>query len=311
MATQRPEIDMTGLRGRMLLHAPMHQHVSWKAGGAADVLYVPADLDDWAMFLRRLPRHEPVHRVGLGSNLLVRDGGVRGVVIVLHGALRELHEEAASVGQGMMYAEAGVALPRLARFSASCGLVGGEFMVGIPGTVGGALAMNAGCYGGETWNVVARVLTMRRDGSRQVREREEFSVGYREVRGMEQDEWFAAGWFVLARGNGQAARELMADLLRRRVASQPLGQPNAGSVFRNPPGDHAARLIEQCGLKGWQIGAAQVSRKHANFIVNTGGASASDIERLIEHVGQVVEERTGVRLLCEVRIIGERLEEAA
>ena len=300
---QMREIEQfTGLRGELRGHEPMARHVSWRAGGRADRVYLPKDLDDLTAFLRQLPAAEPLLFVGLGSNLLVRDGGFRGTAILTHSAARRPAFDGKCI-----YAEAGVASPKVARFAAMHDLAGAEFLAGIPGTVGGALAMNAGCYGGETWNVVQKVLTIDRGGAQRVRMRGEFEIGYRHCALRSPgEEWFAAAWFCLPRGDGAAAREKMRTLLAQRVASQPLQLPNAGSVFRNPPGDHAARLIEACGLKGLARGAARVSEKHANFIVNPKGAArASDIEGLIETVRAAVRARTGVDLHPEVRIVGE------
>jgi UDP-N-acetylmuramate dehydrogenase len=167
--------------------------------------------------------------------------------------------------------------------------------------------MNAGCYGSETWDRLVQVQTLDRQGQLNERLPDEYVTGYRHVALKHaQQEWFIGGWFRLVRGDGAAARETIKVLLKKRIESQPLSLPNAGSVFRNPPGDYAARLIEVCGLKGFRIGGAQVSDKHANFIVNVGNATATDIERLIEHVEDSVEARTNVRLIREVRIIGER-----
>jgi len=296
--------NFTGLRGVLTLNAPLAPHTSWRAGGHADVAYVPADRDDLALFLRQLPIFESVTVLGLGSNTLVRDGGVRGAVVLLHNPGGML-----AVADGLVYAEAGVACPKLARFAARHGCAGAEFLAGIPGTVGGALAMNAGCYGGETWAQVAKVELATRDGGFVIRTPADYAVGYRSVKradGRAADGIFTAAWFRFAPGDGDAARARIRELLARRLGSQPLDQPNAGSVFRNPPGDHAARLIESAGLKGFSIGGARVSDKHANFIVNAERqASAADIERLIEHVQQVVATRTGVTLEREVRIIGD------
>ncbi len=293
-----------GLRGVLTLDAPLAKHTSWRAGGRADATYVPADRDDLAAFLRRLNVFEPVTVLGLGSNVLVRDGGIRGFVVLLHnpgGAL--------AVADGLVYADAGVASPKLARFAAMHGCAGAEFFAGIPGTVGGALAMNAGCYGGETWNHVAKVELLVRDGTFVVRRPADYSIGYRSVRrfdGVAPDGIFTAAWFSFQSGNVVASRVRITQLLAMRIATQPLSRPNAGSVFRNPPGDHAARLIESCGLKGRVIGGAQVSDKHANFIVNPKGmATAADIESLIGEVRRVVRERTGIDLEPEVRILGE------
>jgi UDP-N-acetylmuramate dehydrogenase len=299
-------LRLQGLRGTLKAREPMARHVSWRAGGAAARFYAPADLEDLQAFLAQLPPREPLLFVGLGSNLLVRDGGFAGTVILTHAAGR--HPQ--MVG-GRLYAEAGVASPKVARFAARHDLAGAEFLAGVPGTVGGALAMNAGCYGGETWEIVERAVTIDRRGELRTRGRDDFEIGYRfcALRAgarLGEDEWFAAAWFDLRPGDGAGSRARIRELLEARVASQPLSLPNAGSVFRNPPGDHAARLIESCGLKGLAGGGARVSEKHANFIVNPERrASAADIEALIEEVRRRVAERTGVALVPEVRIVGE------
>jgi UDP-N-acetylmuramate dehydrogenase len=279
---------------------PMARHVSWRAGGHADRFYVPRDVSDLGAFLRSLPESEPLLFVGLGSNLLVRDGGFRGTVVLMHQA-----KLAPEMRDGLVYAQAGVASPKVARLAALNHLSGAEFMAGIPGTVGGALAMNAGCYGSETWDIVARAVTVDRSGELHERSRSEFDIAYRHCR-PPREEWFVAAYFALQPGDGEASRKRIKELLARRIATQPLQLPNAGSVFRNPPGDHAARLIESCGLKGLQRGGARVSEKHANFIVNPdGAASAADIEWLILEVRRIVAEKAGVHLVPEVRIVGE------
>jgi UDP-N-acetylmuramate dehydrogenase len=240
--------------------------------------------------------------VGLGSNLLVRDGGFDGTVVFTHGALKTLRLEA----DGSIYVEAGVASPKVARFAANHDLTGAEFLAGIPGTMGGALAMNAGCYGGETWNYVERVLMLDRRGVLNERTPDDFAIGYRHV-GLKRatDEIFVAAWLRLPAGDGAASRARITELLEQRIATQPLQLPNAGSVFRNPPSDHAARLIEAAGLKGTAIGGARVSEKHANFIVNPdGSATAAEIETLIGQVQARVKDMFGIELVREVRIVG-------
>jgi UDP-N-acetylmuramate dehydrogenase len=297
-------LEQTGLRGELRFDEPMARHVSWRAGGRAARAFFPADLDDLALFLRATRGDEPLLLVGLGSNLLVRDGGYSGTVVFTHRALADLR----LLDDASVYAEAGVACPKVARFAANHGYAGAEFLAGIPGTVGGALAMNAGCYGGETWRIAQRVLTMDRGGVLHERGAGDFEIGYRHV-GLRDatDEWFVAAWFSLQPGDGQTARARIRALLERRIASQPLQLPNAGSVFRNPADDHAARLIEAADLKGVSIGGATVSEKHANFIVNPERrATAGDIEALIERVQRTVRERFGVDLLREVRIVGEK-----
>lgn len=297
-------LHFTDLRGKLRRDLPLARYTSWRCGGAADLVYLPLDRDDLAAFVRQLPPEEPLTAIGLGSNLLIRDGGVRGAVVLLHAQGGVL-----AVADGLVYVDAGVACPKLARFAALHGCGEAEFLAGIPGTVGGALAMNAGCYGGETWRHVARVEVLQRDGTFAVRTRADYAVGYRTVRradGGRPDGIFTAAWFQFPPGDPVHARARIRELLAKRIAAQPLGLPNAGSVFRNPSGDHAARLIEACGLKGYVLGGARVSEKHANFIVNPEGrAKAADIEALIGHVQRVVAEKTGVDLQPEVQIIGD------
>ena len=294
-----PVKSHTSLRGQLFVNEPMARHTSWRVGGPADRLYIPADLDDLAAFMKSLPPQEAVHWVGLGSNLLVRDGGVRGTVIMTSGALSAL----GVLREGVVRAEAGVASAKVARFCADRGMVGAEFLAGIPGTVGGALAMNAGAFGGETWKIVAAVETIDRHGERHTRQSTDYQIDYRKVTGP-QNEWFVAAHFRLGAGETAQGKTLIKTLLAKRGATQPTQLPNAGSVFKNPTGNFAARLIESCGLKGACEGKACVSDLHANFIVNTGGATAADIERLIAHVQAEVEKRHGIRLETEVRVIG-------
>lgn len=322
--TRQPGLE---LRGELLCNEPMSRHVSWRAGGSVERCYIPADIEDLALFLKTGAGNGPIYFVGLGSNLLVRDGGLKGTVILLHGALKRIELSR----EGLIYAEAGVGSPKVASFAAQNNFEGAEFLAGIPGTVGGALAMNAGCHGSETWQCVTRTLTIDRHGELHERFPEDFEIGYRHValrvmgngEGVmgrnsdnssahhpspiphHQQEWFVAAWFRFTPGDGKAARARIKELLAKRLASQPLTQPNAGSVFRNPPGDYAARLIEASGLKGLRIGGAQVSEKHANFIVNLGNATATDIETLIETVQATVKSKHGIELVREVRILGE------
>lgn len=301
--SEHGQFSTTTLRGELRLDEPMSAHVSWRAGGVAQRCYIPADLEDLAQFLKTCGTYETVCFVGLGSNLLVRDGGLRGTVILLYGALSKIK----LTPEGLIYAEAGVSSPKVASFAARHDLEGAEFLSGIPGTVGGALAMNAGCYGKETWEYVHKVLTIDRHGELRQRLPQDYEIGYRHVALHETgEEWFIATWFGFTPGNGKAAKNKAREWLAKRMASQPLTQPNAGSVFRNPAGDYAARLIETSGLKGLTIGGAQVSEKHANFIVNLGHARAADIESLIETVQAWVKEKHGVELVREVKIIGDK-----
>jgi UDP-N-acetylmuramate dehydrogenase len=278
---------------------PMSRHTSWHVGGPAEVYFNPRDREDLTSFLRQLAPEVPVYWVGLGSNLLVRDGGLDGVVISTHGTLDRLERQSESV----VFAEAGVACARIAKQCIKWGLGPAEFFAGIPGTMGGALAMNAGAFGGETWNHVMEVETVDRHGKQHTREAHEFKWRYRHVELPVADEWFLSAklFFVHKPGATEAA---MREMLDKRKASQPIGEWSGGSTFTNPPKDHAARLIEVSGLKGFRIGDASVSEKHANFIINHGQAKAADIEALITHVQGAVEQQHGVRLSPEVRIVG-------
>lgn len=285
-----------GPRGELREMEPLSQHTTWRVGGSSRRFYRPADAEDLAAFLRRLDPDEPILWLGPGSNLLVPDTGFPGTVIQTQGCLTRMERR----GDTGIYAESGVSCAKLARYAARLGLVGSEFLGGIPGTLCGALAMNAGAWGGETWPLVSLVRTIDRRGTVREHRPGDFAVGYREVRGA-PGEWFLDLVLELRPGDGQAAMTRIRTLLDQRAETQPTGLASCGSVFRNPPGDHAARLIDSVGLKGFRIGGAQVSEKHANFIINTGDARADDIERLIEHVRETVKQGTGVRLVPEVR----------
>ncbi|HEB58683.1 MAG TPA: UDP-N-acetylmuramate dehydrogenase [Gammaproteobacteria bacterium] len=292
------------LRGELRVDEPMARHTSWRTGGPVDRFYRPADAEDLCLFLSQLDSADEIFMLGLGSNLLVRDGGLRAVVIATSGCLNGFERLAGN----RVRVEAGVACPQLARQCARQGLRGVEFLCGVPGTVGGALALNAGAAGSETWDLVESVLVVDRSGRLHERSPEDFRIAYRHVENrVSRQEWFVAATLRLSEGDAAESQELIRTLLARRGATQPTSQPNAGSVFRNPPGDYAARLIESCGLKGYCIGGACVSEKHANFIINTGTALAADIEHLIEHVERTVKEVTGVTLVREVHIVGEAL----
>ncbi|TAN53848.1 MAG: UDP-N-acetylmuramate dehydrogenase [Methylococcaceae bacterium] len=282
----------------------MAKYCTWRAGGKAKRFYHPANRENLLSFLRTLPVDEPLLWLGLGSNLLVRDGGFPGTVIYTRSSLLGLKR----IDGDCVSAGAGVACAHVARFCADEGLTGAEFFAGIPGTVGGALAMNAGAFGGETWKVVESVTTVDRQGVVRDRTAGEFQVGYRQVV-KPAEEWFLAARLRLSAGKVWQSRERIRELLAQRAATQPTNLPSCGSVFRNPEGDYAARLIEACGMKGVGIGQACVSEKHANFIVNLGGATAGDIEHLIERVRATVLERYGVALQSEVCIVGDGLPE--
>lgn len=285
--------------GEVRSDEPMGRHTSWRTGGKAERFCVPADLDDLCVLLKSLPDSEALLWLGLGSNTLVRDGGFRGTVIATQGVMSRLERKGDVVVVG-----AGVTGAKLARFCARENLTGAEFFAGIPGLIGGALAMNAGAFGSETWRHVIEVETINRQGVINQRQASEYQVGYRSVTGPE-DEWFVSATMKFEKGDVEQATQTIKQLLAARSQTQPIGSANCGSVFRNPDDDHAARLIEDCGLKGKRIGGAVVSDKHANFIINDDNASAGDIEALIKYVQKAVEDKHGIKLQTEVRIVGE------
>ncbi|MGQ0621274.1 MAG: UDP-N-acetylmuramate dehydrogenase [Panacagrimonas sp.] len=292
-------------RGRLLHDEPLSRHTSWRVGGPARRFFEPADREDLIDFMRGLPAVEPLLWLGLGSNLLVRDGGWPGTVIAMHGALEGL----VVAGPFEIYAEAGVHCARLAKFAQSHHRAGLGFMAGIPGTIGGALAMNAGAWGGETWPQVEAAEVLYRDGRTAWLPAADFHFSYRHV---DLPAGFAgflgARLRVTGDVDGEHERSTRAWLTRRK-ATQPVGKPSAGSTFRNPPSDYAARLIESCGLKGARIGGAEVSTLHSNFILTDDSATALDVEQLIDRIRTAVRQQTGQELIPEVRIVGQAAHE--
>jgi len=288
--------------GEIRKNEPMSRHTSWRVGGPAELFYKPANLDDLSLFLESLDSDVEIFWFGLGSNLLVRDGGLSGVVIAASGIFTELEK----TGEQTVTVGGSVPCTQLARQCIRWGLGPAEFFAGIPGLFGGALAMNAGAHGGETWERVTSVKTIDRYGQVHVRDKDEYSIAYRQVEGP-PDEWFV-GADLIFDADVSPSMGTLKEMLARRRDTQPLGQLSCGSVFRNPPGDHAARLIEAAGLKNFRIGDAEVSAKHANFIINRGQASALDIESLIAHVQRTVLHFHDVELHREVHIVGKQLQ---
>ena len=289
------------VRGSIKHKELLSRHTSWRVGGPARTFFEPADRDDLIAFVRALPAEEPLLWLGLGSNLLVRDGGFAGTVIHLHGALDALRRESEQI----VFAEAGTHCARLAKFAKDEKLAGLGFMAGIPGTVGGALAMNAGAWDGETWPNVAAAEIIRRDGGTEWLPAGDFRFAYRHVEPPARALGFIAARFKVSADTDGSHQRYTRESLAKRKATQPVGKPSAGSTFRNPPGDHAARLIESCGLKGHRIGGAQVSMQHANFLITEDGAKAADVEQLIAHLRQTVKAKTGIELQPEVKVVGE------
>ena len=297
------ETSKAPYEGQLLLNESLADYTTWRVGGLAKTLFKPAGIADLSCFLRHLPAEEPLLWLGLGSNSLIKDNGFSGTVILTQGCLNNI----SLVADDLIRVDAGVSCAKMARFSARNGLSGGEFWAGIPGTMGGALRMNAGCFKGETWESVVEVETMTRSGEIRRRKPAEFNISYRHVSGLE-DEWFISATCRLSLGDKDTSLQLIKELLDHRTATQPTSEYNCGSVFRNPPNNYAGQLIESCGLKGKRLGGAMVSEKHANFIINDQGmASAADIESLIQLVQKTVREQTSIELVREIHIIGDGL----
>ena len=290
--------------GELKLDEPMSKHTTWRVGGAAEHYYIPVDVEDLSCYLQSLKKDESIFWLGLGSNLLVRDGGIKGSVIATANALSGIE----CIDSNIVEVGAGVPCAILARFCARNNLVNGEFFAGIPGVVGGALRMNAGAFGGETWPLVMAVETINRNGVVQWRSADEYITSYRTVNGPE-GEWFTKVRFKFEAGDGKQAALDIKELLAKRAATQPTGTANCGSVFRNPEGRFSAQLIEEAGLKNYKIGGAIVSEKHANFIINEGDATAQNIEDLIYHVQDQVFKKSGIKLVTEVHMVGEKIDD--
>ena len=287
------------LRGNLQQNHSLAEHTFWKIGGPAEYFYEPANLEDLKQLLQ-IWQEQSIVILGSATNVLIRDNGIKGLVIYLRNCLDGLSE----LDNFTLRVEAGVGLARLVQKCTHFGMIDAAFMAGIPGTVGGALAMNAGCYGDCIWNHVAAVETINRFGEVKLRPAKEFTAEYRQVTGLVAEEWFVAAQLLFARGDVEEMKRQICDHLHKRKNSQPLDLPSCGSVFRNPPGDYAARLIEISGFKGKQIGGAKVSEKHANFIVNCGGATAADVEALMREIVVTVKKAHKVDLVPEVHILG-------
>lgn len=288
------------LRGKLYQNHLLAEYTSWKIGGVAEYFYEPVDLEDLRLLLQSW-QEGPVTILGAATNVLIRDKGIKGLVIYLRNCLNGLNK----IDNSTLRAEAGVGLARLLQKCMSLSMIDAAFMAGIPGTVGGALAMNAGACGDCIWKHIVAVETINRFGEIKLRPAEEFIANYRQVVGLGAEEWFVAATLFFARGDLQEMQRQISEHLQKRKSSQPLDLPSCGSVFRNPPGDYAARLIEAVELKGRQIGGAKVSEKHANFIVNCGKALASDVEALMQEIIFTVKQTYKVNLVPEVHILGE------
>lgn len=292
------------IKSPLLMSHPLNRYTTWRVGGPGEVVLIPESIQDIQKILQFIPEDYPITWLGLGSNVLIQDAGVPGLVIITQGSVLNRIEMvgATPCGCPVIYAQAGVPCGQLARFVARNDKAGLEFLAGIPGTVGGALAMNAGCYGGETWDHVTQVETIDRTGVRHIRQKNEFEIAYRKA-SFSVKEYFLAAYFKVQEGDKAEGLLKIKTMLDKRNLAQPTNLPNCGSVFKNPPENHAAALIQACDLKGHQIGGAQISEKHANFIVNIDNARSSDILELIALAKATVKEKFGIELEQEVKIL--------
>ena len=287
---------------QVLLNVSLAKYNTWRVGGLADEVYIPSSKEALISFINQSDNDKQINFIGLGSNILVRANGVRGVVIITNPGLDTIK----IISENILEVGAGTPCAKVAKFAAKNSLVGAEFLVGIPGTMGGALTMNAGAFGGQTWDIVHSVDVINNSGETQALEAEKFSYGYRHVNGLEPNNWFISVRLKLQLDVKSFANKKVKELLNKRNQTQPIGQPSCGCVFKNPKGDFAARLIEESGLKGFTLGNSFVSSKHANFITHNGKGTAEEIENLIKHVEDTVGNKFNIQLEREVRILGEK-----
>ena len=298
---QLAEVLKQKLPGHVFCNEPMKKHTSFKIGGPADILVQPQDADALAQALTAARDYKvPVTILGNGSNVLVRDKGIRGLVIKIGNALKTFRQDGKR-----LYFGAGYSLALASRKAWECGLSGMEFAVGIPGSIGGAVYMNAGAYNGEMKCVVESVRVMDMTGKAMELTAEDLQFGYRKTSLQQSGYIITEVCLKMQPGDKDAIKAMMDDFSSRRISKQPLELPSAGSMFKRPPGHFAGTLIEQAGLKGYTVGGAQVSEKHAGFVVNRGSATAADVLQLIADVRRIVMEKAGVELHPEVLVIGE------
>lgn len=307
MTGQHLREKLPEVRGRYVHGADMSSITWFRVGGPADILYTPADEDDLAHFLRETPEEVPIYPVGVGSNLLVRDGGIRGVVIRLGAPFARIEVDGVNVRAGAAALDA-----QVARHAARAGVAGLEFFRGVPGTIGGALAMNAGAYGAETKDLLVRAFGVTRRGEPRAWTNEEMNFAYRHS-DPDGAFIFTGAEFAGRAGDPAAIEARMRDIMTQREASQPIRERTGGSTFANPDpaisgGRKSWQLIDSVGGRGRVIGDAQVSEQHCNFLINRGNAIAEDLERLGESLRADVARATGVELRWEIRRIGDRQE---
>jgi len=291
------------VRGEIRFDEPLKYHTSFRVGGPAEVLIIPQDIQDLKEILKYLNEKAIDYSIfGNGTNLLVPDNGIDGVVIKLAGTINNINIEGDTI-----YTGAGATLPTVAKRATKHGLSGLEFAAGLPATVGGATVMNAGLgTGNDMSTIISKVRVLTKEGKMKILNREDCNFSYRKSRFQTEDLIIVEVEFLLEPGDQQKIESKMKELVTKRKESQPLTMPNAGCIFKNPTGDSAGRLIDEAGGKGLSVGGAEVSKKHANFIVNTGEATAQDILKLMERVQNLIKEEYGFDLEREVQILSSR-----
>lgn len=286
------------LKGRLRKNISLKKYNTWKVGGNAEYFYEPYDLDDLIIFLK-LVKNQHVTFLGNGSNVLIRDSGIKGFVVCLKNSLNNFYRG----NDGIFTFEAGLSCMKIAQISANQSFSGLEFLCGIPGTLGGALRMNAGCYGENIWKSVDSVVLINRSGNLKNKRKEEFNIDYRNV-DLDDGNFFVSASFNLKKNRLNDSSDKIKELLKNRRISQPTGLPSCGSVFKNPDNDSAGKILDSLGLKGYRIGGAYVSKKHANFIITEKSAKSGDIEELISFIKQKVLKEKKILLETEVKFIG-------
>jgi UDP-N-acetylmuramate dehydrogenase len=287
------------VRGSIARDAPLKDLVWFRAGGAAEILFRPADADDLAAFLADKPAGLRVSVIGVGSNLLVRDGGIPGAVVRLSSAFGKISTDGLRVRAGAAALDGAVA-----RAAADAGIAGLEFLRGVPGTIGGALKMNAGCYGREIRDIFVEAVAIDGKGNTVTLRAADMAFEYRKALGAGDDLIFVEAVFEGIQGEPAAIRARMEELSANRESSQPIKSRTGGSTFKNPPGHKAWQLVDEAGCRGLMLGGAQVSEKHTNFLINTGDATAAELEALGENVRKRVMEKSGITLEWEIKRVG-------
>lgn len=286
------------MRGIIKKNEILAPYTSWHIGGPAKLYFRPESLENLILFLQKYGQDEPLTWLGLGSNVLIGDNGLNHTVIHLRGALQSI-----GIENQLLKVEAGVSCAKLTKFCAKNNFMEAEFFAGIPGTIGGALKMNAGAWGGNTWDRLVGVTLINHSGELIYKKKSDFEIDYRSVK-MPDNEWFVAAHFDFPCGDTTQSKVRIENLLKKRKETQPIGTKSCGSVFKNPYPLSAGQLIEQCMLKGYQVGDAQISEKHANFIINKGKARAQDVITLMTHIINTVEHQHNIKLQPEVCFLG-------